>query len=241
MSDLSKIITLVELLAVAAFTCYVGTMLWPLSVIAAIIFFLLTCLPAYAIICALFTDKQLIKAPMEELVPNLIVIFVAISQLSKAPEIAALTYSAVTLAAIDLCSNILNLVSPQKEFLTYKNATIRKTAGVLAVTEWILMAALCIIVGLLFWGETWWITPIAVVVLALLGYLCALKRNNPSSSAPIGGIILDLTVLAFLTIVYLEDTSDNRAITLCLLLTVAVDLTRCLLRKTCTITSLNEY
>ena len=153
MSEYSKLITLIELLSIAVFTCYVGVFLWPMSVIAAVIFFLLTCLPLYAIGTAVFAKKQIIKAPVEDFVMNLFVIIVSISQFSKTPELATLTYAIITMAAMDLCANILNFISPQKEFLTYKNASIHKTAGVLAVTEWILIVALGAITMWTFRGE----------------------------------------------------------------------------------------
>lgn len=239
MSEFPRIITLIELLSVTAFTCYAGVFLLPISVIAAVIFFLLACLPLYAILHDIFAQKPLIKAPMEDFVSNLIIIFATISTLSDAPELAVITYSAITLAAIDICVNILNFVSPKKEFLTYKNATIHKISGILAVSEWILMAAFCVIVAWTFRSETWWIPAIALIALTLIGYISTLKRNNPGSSAPIGGILLDLTVLVYCPILYIEEPA-HRAIILFFTLITAVDFIRCIMRKTCTISNIDQ-
>lgn len=239
MSEYPKLITLIELLTIAIFTCYAGIFLWPISTIAAVIFFLLACLPLYAIGVAVFAKKQLIKAPFEDFVINLFVIVVSISTLGKSPELATLTYAVVTVAAIDLCANILNFVSPQKEYLTYKNATIRKTAGVLAITEWILIVVLGAITIWTFWGEKWWIIPVIAIGLAALLFFISKDRKNPGNNAPIGGIILDLSGLICCAILFCEEP-DHRAVILCLTAAVAIDFIRCIMRKTCTISSLDE-
>ncbi|MDE6146415.1 MAG: hypothetical protein K2F96_09065 [Muribaculaceae bacterium] len=239
MPELSRTITLIELLAITAFSCYIGVDFLPLSAVASGLFFLLACMPLYAIILDVFANKQIIKGPMEDFVQNSIVLLVAIGNLSKTPELAVLCYSAATLAAIDMCVNILNFVSPQKEFLTYKNATIHKTAGVLAIAEWVLMATVCILVVWTFWGQSWWITGVFTAAFALLIYIFTAKRNNPGNSAPIGGIILDLFGLALGIFVYFHD-ADYHAIILCALLIICIDLSRSVMRKTCTISSLEQ-
>lgn len=239
MSEYPKLITLIELLSIAIFTCYAGVFLWPMSAIAAVIFFLLTCLPLYAIGMAVFAKKQIIKAPFEDFVINLFVIVISISMLGKAPELATLTYAVVTVAAIDFCANILNFISPQKEYLTYKNATIRKTAGVLAITEWILIVALGAITMWTFRGEKWWIIPVITIGLAALLFFISKDRKNPGNNAPLGGIILDLSLLAGCAII-LCDEPDYYAITLGFTAIVAIDFIRCIMRKTCTISSLDE-
>lgn len=239
MSEYSKLITLIDLLAIAIFTGYAGIFLLPMSVIAAVAFLLLTCLPLYAIGMDVFAKKQIIKAPVEDFVMNLFVIIIPICQLGKTPELATFIYAIVTVGAIDLCANILNFISPRKEYLTYKNASIHKTAGILTVTEWILIVALCAFTMWTFWSEKWWLIPVTTIALAALLFFISHDGKNPGNSAPLGGIILDIFLLACCTIAYCDEP-DYSVITLLFTATVAIDFIRCILRKTCTISSLDQ-